>query len=346
MIKLENITKTFFTEDGNSIIANNHINLEVKDGEIFGIIGFSGAGKSTLLKNINLLEKPDSGKVIVDGVDLLSLPKKEQRTQLNKIGSIIQYVNLFDNLTVYENIAFPLKQTGLGKAEIKDRVQKLLELVELTGKEKAYPQELSDGQKQQVAIARSIASEPKILLLDEATGNLDPSTTKSILALLKKLHEKLKLTIVLVAHQMNVIKEICDHVAVMDNGFIVESGEVYDIFANPKNEITKKFIRSTSSLSKVEELIASGSAITQLKPGEKIVRLTYLEKNISEPLLATLTTEFAVIPNIIFADIEIVQDAPIGGTVAIFSGNEKAIDASLAWLKDKNVGVEVLAVGK
>lgn len=346
MIRLENINKRFESEKGETVFELKDVNIDVAEGDIFGIIGYSGSGKSTLLKIINSLEKPDSGNIFIDGKNIAELSKKDAFVELSKIASVIQNVNLFENRTVFDNIAFPLKQAGVKKDEIQKRVADLLRIVELEGKEKAYPLELSDGQKQRVAIARAIISRPKILLLDEATGNLDPATTKSILQLLKKIHKEFSLTLLIVAHQMNVIKEICQHVAVLDNGKVVEQGEVYQIFANPKSALTKKFINSTSSLSKVEELISSGSPITKLEAGEKIVRLTYLEKNISEPLIASLTAEFAVIPNIIFADIEIVQDAPIGGTVAIFSGKEKAVDSALDWLREKNVGVEILAVGK
>jgi len=346
MIKLENINKRFESENGDLVFALDDINLQIEAGEIFGIIGQSGSGKSTLLKIINHLLTPDSGNVLIDGSSITKAGKKDLYSSLDKIGSVLQYVNLFENKTVYENIAFALNQKGFRKSEIDERVKNLLDIVELRDKTKSFPAELSDGQKQRVSIARAISSNPKILLLDEVTANLDPATTKSILQLLKKIHDACSITIVIVAHQMNVIKEICDRVAVVDNGKIVEQGEVYQIFANPKSEITKKFIKSTSNLSKVEELIASGSPITKLSEGEKIVRLTYLEKTISEPLIATLVTEFAVIPNIIFADIEIVKGSPIGGTVAILSGNESSVDSAILWLKQKNVGVEILAVGK
>jgi len=341
MIKLENINKSFITEDGNQFYACKDVNVHINKGEIYGIIGFSGAGKSTLVRCINLLGRPDSGNVIVDGKDLISLTEKELREERKKIGMIFQHFNLLKSRTVFENVAFPLKRSGLSKKEISSKVRDLLALVEISDKEDSFPSQLSGGQQQRVAIARALANNPKILLCDEATSALDPTTTKSILLLLKKLNKELGLTIVMITHQMNVIKEICDHVAVMEHGVVVEQGEVYSIFANPQNEVTRKFIKSTSNLTKVEELIASGSIVTKLQPGERIVRLSYLQKNISEPLIASLTAEFAVIPNIIFADIEIVQDAPIGGTVAIFSGKPEAIDAALEWLKSKNVGVEV-----
>lgn len=343
MIKLEHIYKTFAADNGEEFKACNDVNIHIKKGEIYGIIGFSGAGKSTLVRCINLLGRPTSGNVIVDGKDLIALSEKELREERKKIGMIFQHFNLLKTRTVFENVAFPLKRSGLTKAQISEKVRKLLDLVEIGDKETAFPSQLSGGQQQRVAIARALANDPKILLCDEATSALDPTTTKAILALLKKLNRELGLTIVMITHQMNVIKEICDHVAVMERGVVVEQGEVYSIFANPQNQVTKNFIKSTSNLAKVEELINEQSLVTKLNPGERIVRLSYLQKNISEPLIASLTAEFAVIPNIIFADIEIVQDAPIGGTVIIFSGKEEAIDASLQWLKDKNVGVEELA---
>lgn len=343
MIKLENINKSFVQENGSVFDACKNVSIHIKKGEIFGIIGFSGAGKSTLVRCINLLGRPDSGKVIVDGKDLVTLNDKELRNERKRIGMIFQHFNLLKTLTVFENVAFPLKRSGLSKKEINEKVQKLLKLVEIDDKENSYPKQLSGGQKQRVAIARALANDPRILLCDEATSALDPTTTKAILALLKKLNRELGLTIVMITHQMNVIKEVCDHVAVMEKGIVVEQGEVYSIFADPKEKITRDFIKSTSNLTKVEELISAGSPVTNLNPGEQIVRLTYLQKNISEPLLASLTAEFAVIPNIIFADIEIVQDAPIGGTVAIFTGKTEAINAALDWLRSKNVGVEVLA---
>lgn len=344
MIKLEHIYKTFTTDNGTQFDACNDVNIHVKKGEIYGIIGFSGAGKSTLVRCINLLGRPTSGNVIVDGKNLVELSAKELREERKKIGMIFQHFNLLKSRTVFENVAFPLKRSGLSKAEIAKKVRELLVLVEIADKEKAFPGQLSGGQQQRVAIARALANDPKILLCDEATSALDPTTTKSILVLLKKLNRELGLTIVMITHQMNVIKEICDHVAVMEKGVVVEQGEVYSIFANPQNGVTRNFIKSTSNLAKVEELIKEGSLVTKLEPGERIVRLSYLQKNISEPLIASLTAEFGVIPNIIFADIEIVQDAPIGGTVAIFSGKPAAIDAALNWLKEKNVGVEELLV--
>ena len=205
-----------------------------------------------------------------------------------------------------------------------------------------YPSQLSGGQKQRVAIARALANDPKVLLCDEATSALDPQTTKAILTLLKDLNQKLNLTIVMITHEMAVVKEICDHVAIMEHGQVVEQGEVFSLFADPKQPITQNFIRTTSNLQKIEELIAEGSPVVQLQPGEVIVRLSYIQKNVSEPLISTLSQRFQISLNIIFADIEIVQDAPIGGTVAILSGEREQITKAMEYLIEKNVGVEVL----
>ena len=221
-------------------------------------------------------------------------------------------------------------------------MRKLLKLVDIADKETAYPSQLSGGQKQRVAIARALANDPKVLLCDEATSALDPQTTKAILTLLKDLNQKLNLTIVMITHEMAVVKEICDHVAIMEHGQVVEQGEVFSLFADPKQPITQNFIRTTSNLQKIEELIAEGSPVVQLQPGEVIVRLSYIQKNVSEPLISTLSQRFQISLNIIFADIEIVQDAPIGGTVAILSGEREQITKAMEYLIEKNVGVEVL----
>lgn len=342
MIELKNINKTFLDKNKNIFYAAKDVNITINDGEIFGIIGFSGAGKSTVVRCINLLGRPESGSVIVNGKDMISLSEKELRLERKKIGMIFQHFNLMPSRTVFENIAFPLKHTGLSKNEIKEKVHSLLELVELSDKESNYPSQLSGGQKQRVAIARALANDPKILLCDEATSALDPTTTKQILELLKKLRSQLGITIVIITHQINVVKDICDKVAVMEKGVVVEQGDVFQIFANPKEEVTKRFIHSTTNLQKIEELIKNNSPVVALNPGEKIVRLSYLEKNVSEPLISTVSSKFGIVLNIIFADIEIVQDAPVGGTVAIFTGNSQKIQDALNWLKEKNVGIEIL----
>lgn len=344
IIELKNITKTF-VQDGKTFNAVENASVSIEKGDIFGIIGFSGAGKSTLVRAINLLGRPTSGSVTVKGKDFLSLSQKELREERKKIGMIFQHFNLMKSRNVFDNVAFPLKRSGLTRREISEKVHSLLKLVEIDEKAANFPSQLSGGQKQRVAIARALANEPDILLCDEATSALDPTTTKSILKLLKKLKDQLGLTIVIITHQMEVIKEICDKVAVMEKGRIVEQGDVFSIFANPQDEVTKRFIRSTSNLSKVEELIAQDSPVVHLEKDEKLVRFTYIKKNVSEPLISAISRLYEVTINIIFAEIEIVQDAPIGGTVAIVSGEAGTIDRALKHIAALDVGVEVLKTG-
>ena len=341
MIEFTHVSKDFGTGE-KMVRAVRDVSLTIQDGEIFGIIGFSGAGKSTLVRCINLLERPTNGTVVVDGKEMTALSPKELRLARRKIGMIFQHFNLMPSRTVFGNVAYPLQGQGLSKQTIQNKVRKLLKLVDIAGKETAYPSQLSGGQKQRVAIARALANDPKVLLCDEATSALDPQTTKAILTLLKDLNQKLNLTIVMITHEMAVVKEICDHVAIMEHGQVVEQGEVFSLFADPKQPITQNFIRTTSNLQKIEELIAEGSPVVQLQPGEVIVRLSYIQKNVSEPLISTLSQRFQISLNIIFADIEIVQDAPIGGTVAILSGEREQITKAMEYLIEKNVGVEVL----
>ena len=341
MIEFTHVSKDFGSGE-KMVRAVRDVSLTIQDGEIFGIIGFSGAGKSTLVRCINLLERPTNGTVVVDGKEMTALSPKELRLARRKIGMIFQHFNLMPSRTVFGNVAYPLQGQGLSKQAIQIKVRKLLKLVDIADKETAYPSQLSGGQKQRVAIARALANDPKVLLCDEATSALDPQTTKAILTLLKDLNQKLNLTIVMITHEMAVVKEICDHVAIMEHGQVVEQGEVFSLFADPKQPITQNFIRTTSNLQKIEELIAEGSPVVQLQPGEVIVRLSYIQKNVSEPLISTLSQRFQISLNIIFADIEIVQDAPIGGTVAILSGEREQITKAMEYLIEKNVGVEVL----
>lgn len=341
MIRLENVSKTF-TDSNKEVHAVNNVSLTINDGDIFGIIGFSGAGKSTLVRCINLLEKPTDGKVFVDDAEITALSGKELRKARKKIGMIFQHFNLMPSRTIFGNVAYPLRGSGLSKEEIKEKVHHLLELVGISEKENAFPSQLSGGQKQRVAIARALANDPNILLCDEATSALDPQTTKSILKLLQQLNQTLGIIVVVITHEMAVVKEICNRVAVMDHGDVVEEGEVFHVFASPKEPLTRSFIKTTSNLQKIEELIAADSPVVATKKGELIVRLSYVEKNTSEPLISTVTQKFGIILNIVFADVEIVQNAPIGGTVAIVSGESSRIDEALQYLRDKNVGVEVI----
>ena len=293
MIELTHISKNF-ASGGRTVHAVQDVSLSIGKGEIFGIIGFSGAGKSTLVRCINLLERPTSGSVTVDGKEMTALSARELRQARKKIGMIFQHFNLMPSRTVFGNVAYPLRGSGLSREQIADKVHRLLELVGIGDKAEAYPKQLSGGQKQRVAIARALANDPNVLLCDEATSALDPQTTKAILRLLKDLNEKLGITVVIITHQMAVVKEICDRVAVMEHGRVVEQGEVFNVFADPRQEITRSFIHTTSNLRKIEELIEEDSPVVQLKPGELIVRLSYIQRNVSEPLISTVSRKFAM----------------------------------------------------
>ena len=341
MIELTHISKDFGAGQ-RQVHAVQDVSLSIDKGEIFGIIGFSGAGKSTLVRCINLLERPTAGTVTVDGKEMTALSPKELRQARKKIGMIFQHFNLMPSRTVFSNVAYPLRGSGLNKQEISDKVHRLLELVGIGDKAEAYPSQLSGGQKQRVAIARALANDPSVLLCDEATSALDPQTTKAILQLLKHLNETLGITVVIITHEMAVVKEICNRVAVMEHGQVVEQGEVFNVFADPRQDITKSFIHTTSNLQKIEELIAENSPVVRLQPGELIIRLSYVQRNVSEPLISTVSQKFNISLNIIFADIAIVQDAPIGGTVAIISGERQQITKAMEYLIEKNVGVEVI----
>lgn len=344
MITISHVTKRF---EGRKDVVNavNDVSININEGDIYGIIGFSGAGKSTLVRCMNLLERPTEGTVTVDGQELTAMSTKELRQARKNIGMIFQHFNLFASRTVYQNIAYPLKGTGLSKALIKEKVMELLSLVELEDKADAYPSQLSGGQKQRVAIARALATNPKVLLCDEATSALDPQTTHAILTLLKDLNRKLGITIVIITHEMAVVKEICNRVAVMEYGVVVEEGEVFHVFANPKQPVTKAFINTTSVLKKIDELIETDSPVVRLQPGEKIIQLKYLEQKTSEPLISTISRQFNIDCNIIFASIEIINDAPLGGTILIVSGKEIDIEGAVKFLEERNIEVEVLKDG-
>ena len=342
MIRLEQITKTF-QSGRKTVTAVDNVSLSVNDGEIFGVIGFSGAGKSTLVRCINLLERPTSGKVWLDDVELTALPAAEVRRRRQEIGMIFQQFNLFAARTVFDNVAFPLRRQKLSRAAQEQRVTELLKLVGLEQKAGAYPSELSGGQKQRVAIARALASGPKVLLCDEATSALDPQTTRATLRLLKELNRKLGLTIILITHEMQVVKESCDRVAVMENGRVVEEGDVFTVFSNPRQPVTRNFISMTSNLSRVYELLEQDAAITRLKPGQLILRMNYIERSACEALVSQLSRQFQVDLNIIFGNIEMIGDNPIGGLVVIVSGAPESIEKTLGYLKDIHVGVEVIS---
>jgi D-methionine transport system ATP-binding protein len=341
LILLKDISKRFQV-NGKTVEAVSDVNLSLEEGKIHGIIGFSGAGKSTLVRCINLLERPTKGKIVLGDTEITSLSEKKLREERKKIGMIFQQFNLFTSRTVFQNIAYPLNHTGLNRKEIRYKVDSLLKLVGLQDKANIYPSQLSGGQKQRVAIARSLANDPKILLSDESTSALDPQTTKSILKLLKQLNEKLGITIIVITHEMDVVKEICDNVVVMEDGKVVEQGDIFNIFSNPVKQITKEFVDSTSNLSKIYELIRDKVSITELKKGECILKFTYLKRYASEALVSYISRNYNLDVNIIFGNIELIKEIPIGGLVSIVSGKKENITDAINYLREKNVGVEVI----
>lgn len=341
MIVLENINKSF-EFNGKNIDAVKDVNITINDGEIYGIIGFSGAGKSTLVRCINLLERPDSGRVIVNGTDLLTLSEKELRMQRKHIGMIFQQFNLMASRTVAQNVSLPLERLELSKEAIQERVKELLDFVELGEKADNYPSQLSGGQKQRVAIARALATKPDILLCDEATSALDPQTTKSILDLLVKLNKQLGITVVVITHEMQVIKRICHRVAVMEKGRLVEEGFVFDVFSDPKQAITKDFINTTSNLSQIYDMIEEDSPLVRLESNESIIRIKYKKALVSQPLISQVSKNFEVTINVLFSDVELVDGYPIGGSVAIIKGDRNQVDKAYEFLRNNSASVEVI----
>ncbi|WP_125708068.1 methionine ABC transporter ATP-binding protein [Lacticaseibacillus porcinae] len=328
-----------FREKNRSVHAVDHVDLTVERGDIYGVVGYSGAGKSTLVRTINLLQRPTSGAVNVLGEDMLALSPKQLRTERKRIGMIFQHFNLMNSLTIAENVAFPLK--GLkSKAEIDKKVTEMLKLVGLEDRATAFPTELSGGQKQRVGIARALASDPEILISDEATSALDPKTTSSILDLLKELNETLGLTIVLITHEMEAVKQICNKVAVMDAGRIIERGSLLDIFAKPQEQLTKDFIDTTLQLDAAIESVRKQPAVAHLKGADQLVRLTYLGASTDQPLVATLYKDFNVTANILFGDIQILQGTPFGNLIVVLSGTQADIDRTFKYLADNDVQVQ------
>lgn len=351
MIEISHLYKTYRIK-GRAVEAVRDVSLDIPDGEIYGVIGYSGAGKSTLVRCINLLEVPDAGRVTINGRTLFNSERGSPRIsnrELNEarrgIGMIFQHFNLFDRSTVFENVAYPLKYSGLKRPEIENRVFDLLDLVGISDKANAYPSQLSGGQKQRVAIARALANDPKVLLSDEATSALDPDATEAILGLLKNLNEKLGLTIILITHEMNVIKSICQHVAVMEEGTIVEQGEVYELFSNPRQPITEKFITSASPLGKVQKLVESGSPLVKVQGNALLVKLVFERDCVGDAVISNVSRMFDINVNIVLANVDIIQDSPLGGMVAVLQGTSENILKAMRYLSDIKVKTEVIEHG-
>lgn len=336
MIKIHNLTKVF-TDGLREVRALDNVNLEVKQGEIFGIIGLSGAGKSTLVRCINMLERPQEGTVLVDGTNITALGERDLRIARQRIGMIFQHFNLLSSRTVFGNVAFPLEITGVPKAEIKERVLELLELVGLEDKAHSYPSQLSGGQKQRVGIARALANRPQVLLCDEATSALDPETTTAVLDLLQDINRKMGLTILLITHEMLVIQQICDRVAVIENGQIVECGPVLDVFTAPKTAQARRLVRGVIEIDIPQELLARHS-----NGHSTLLKISFIGTSAGKPIMADLMQRFPVVVNILFGRIDHIKDTPFGTLVVELSGEDEALEDAKAYLAQQDLQLEVL----
>ena len=341
MIKLNNITKIFTLPD-KKLTALDNVSLHVPKGQICGVIGASGAGKSTLIRCVNLLERPTHGAVVIDDVDLTQLSDAELVKTRRQIGMIFQHFNLLTSRTVFENVALPLELENKSKAEIREKTTALLALVGLSDKHNVYPANLSGGQKQRVAIARALASDPKVLLCDEATSALDPATTQSILKLLKEINRTLGITILLITHEMEVVKRICDQVAVIDKGRLIEQGTVSEIFSNPKTELAQEFISSTFHITLPEEYLENLSDTPKHAKSYPIIKFEFTGRSVDAPLLSQASKKFGVELSILTSQIDYAGGVKFGFTIAEVEGDEDAITQAKVYLMENNVRVEVL----
>ena len=331
IIQVQHLYKTFGTGEG-AVHALEDINLDIQEGEIFGIIGLSGAGKSTLVRCMNLLERPTSGSVIVDGKEMTALSEKELRLARRKVTMIFQSFNLLMQRTCLKNVCFPMEISGVGAAQAKKRAQELLDLVGLGEKANAYPAQLSGGQKQRVAIARALATDPKVLLCDEATSALDPTTTASILALLKDLNEKLGVTVVVITHQMSVIEEICSRVAILDGGVVAEHGKVEDIFSHPSTDAARRLV------------YPGGVSLEQYPAGTRAVRVAFNGGTAYQPLIASLAIDLGVKVNILGADTREIDGKAFGTMLLGLPDDPNEAAKALSYIRAQpNVSAEEVA---
>ncbi len=340
MIKIRNLQKKYCSQSG-PVSALKEINLKIGEGEIFGIIGPSGAGKSTFVRCLNLLEKPTSGEVIVAGQDLTKLSKNRLREARKEIGMIFQNFNLLNSRTIAENVAFPLEIADEDKKKIKDKVRELLKLVGLADKADNYPAQLSGGQQQRVGIARALANDPQVLLCDEATSSLDPETTHSILELLKKINNKLGITIVLITHEMEAIKEICTKVAVLEAGQIIEEGDIIDIFTSPKAEVTKRFVQGIINANVPKELL---SRVTVVNPKKgRLIKISFIGDSAGKPIVSNLVHKYNVNANILYGNIDKIQNTSFGTLIIELTGDLDQIKRAMKYLsEDLEVKMEVI----
>ncbi|GEQ04634.1 methionine ABC transporter ATP-binding protein [Staphylococcus gallinarum] len=341
MIELNQIVKRYKTKK-QDVLAVDHVDLSIQSGSIFGVVGFSGAGKSTLIRLLNNLEQPTSGDVIIDGDTIGKLSKSELRKKRQKVSMIFQHFNLLWSRTVLNNITFPLEIAGVSRSEAKQRALELVELVGLKGREDAYPSELSGGQKQRVGIARALANEPNVLLCDEATSALDPQTTDEILDLLLKIKEQRNLTIVIITHEMQVIRRICDEVAVMENGRVIEQGAVTSVFENPQHDVTKRFVKDDLN----DDFDESITDLVHIDDNSYIVRLNFTGNNTTEPLISYITKTHDIDVNILEANIKHSKDGSIGFLVLhLPSLDSEKFEKFKNDLEAQHVSLEVLKHG-
>ena len=345
MIQLDHIDVTF-QQKKRQIQAVKDVTLHIQEGDIYGIVGYSGAGKSTLVRVINLLQVPTNGKIIVDGDVLfdnkVTLTAEQLRRKRQDIGMIFQHFNLMSQLTAEENVAFALKHSGLSKEEKKEKVHTLLELVGLADRAENYPSQLSGGQKQRVAIARALANDPKILISDESTSALDPKTTKQILTLLQDLNQKLGLMIVLITHEMQIIKDIANCVAVMQDGQLIEEGSVLDIFSNPQQDLTKDFISTATGIDEAMDKIEQQEIVKHLASNSLLVQMKYAGTSTDEPLLNEIYKHHQVTANILYGNIEILGGTPVGELVVVLSGQKENLVAAKTAICEAGVQLTVL----
>lgn len=336
-IKIENVSKTYSSKEG-TVQALKNVSLTIRSGEIYGIIGMSGAGKSTLVRCMNFLEQPTSGNVLIKGRALGGLKEKELRKQREQIGMIFQHFNLLMQKSVLENVCFPMYIQGKKKKEAREKAEELLEIVGLKEKANAFPSQLSGGQKQRVAIARALATSPKILLCDEATSALDPQTTASILELLQEINRKFNITIVIITHQMSVVRKICSHVAIMKSGEIVETGSVSEIFSHPKSDVARELIRKDEGddISRAE---SSGNTKDLIQSGRK-VRIVFSENSAFQPVIANMILKFREPVNILRADTRNIGGVVKGEMILEFAGDSRQAEEMQNYLKTCGIELE------
>ncbi|MCQ8268276.1 methionine ABC transporter ATP-binding protein [Streptococcus suis] len=346
MIKLDNIDVTF-QQKKRTIEAVKDVTIHINQGDIYGIVGYSGAGKSTLVRVINLLQVPTAGKITIDEDviyegEKVTLTPAQLRSKRREIGMIFQHFNLMAQMTAEENVAFALKHSGLSKEEKKEKVAKLLDLVGLSDRAENYPAQLSGGQKQRVAIARALANDPKILISDESTSALDPKTTKQILALLQELNEKLGLTIVMITHEMQIVKDICNRVAVMQDGRLIEEGSVLEIFSHPKEELTQDFIKTATGIDEALVKIYQQDIVKNLPENSILVQLKYAGSNTDTAIVNDLYKFYQVSANILYGNIEILDHTPVGEMVVILSGEPGQLHCAIEAVAEARVEVTIL----